>query len=104
MVDWVYVPLTFAGLWACCWVVVKLIEIADRIAPLRRPKPDGYVGLFRRSDGRVVHVARVRGRLMVVSDEPPAVRPSDLGGTTGRELFGWEKLASSPGAHVPTNR
>lgn len=61
-----------------------------------RRKPDGYVGRFRQPDGRVVHVARVEGQLMVISEEPPGVLPKNLGNVSGRELLRWHKLSSTP--------
>ena len=60
----------------------------------QRPTPRDYTGKFRRPDGRIVHVARMRdGKLMVASDTQP---PVDLGNVDGRELLRWEKLATSP--------
>lgn len=64
--------------------------------PSDRPRPDGYVGRFRRPDGTEVHVGRVGGNLMVVSDTQP---PIDLGNVSGRDLLHWEKLASTPDGH-----
>jgi hypothetical protein len=62
----------------------------------RAPRPDGYVGRFRRPDGVVVHVARVKGRLMMASVVPEGVMPVDLGDVNGKELLGWERLATTP--------
>ena len=59
----------------------------------KRPKPDGYVGRYRRADGSEVHVARVNGRLMVASGDQP---PRDLGDVSGRDLLRWERLATTP--------
>lgn len=61
-----------------------------------RPKPDGYVGFFRRPDGLEVHVSRVNGQLMVISEEKPGVFPRNLGNVTGRDLVGWTKLRATP--------
>jgi cobalamin synthase len=59
-----------------------------------RAKPEGYVGKFRRTDGEIVHVARLPGgTLMVASETQP---PQDLGSVSGPELARWEKLATEP--------
>lgn len=69
------------------WLIIK---------PHIRRKPDGYVGRFRHPNGQVVHVARVNGELMVISDENPGIQPRDLGNVTGRDLAQWLKLATTP--------
>lgn len=61
-----------------------------------RPKPDGYVGRFKGPDGSIVHVLRLVGEFMVISEEKPGVMPRDLGNVSGRTLMRWEKLSSSP--------
>lgn len=73
---------------------VSLWYFVVRRIPLR--KPDGYVGVFERPDRSVVHVARVNGRLMIVSREQPGTLPKDLGTVSGRDLSRWRKLASDP--------
>lgn len=67
--------------------------------PLR--KPDGYVGVFERPDGSVVHVVRFSGKLTIVSRERPGTFPKDLGEVSGRDLLKWRKLASDPNEGVP---
>lgn len=64
--------------------------------PHKRAKPDGYVGFFQRPDGLAVHVSRVNGQLMVISEEAPGVFPRNLGNVTGRDLVGWTKLRATP--------
>lgn len=69
------------------WVVIRR----------RRSKPEGYVGKFRRRDGRIVHVMRDEsGRLWAASEEAPGVMPEHLGYVNGREISQWHKLATTP--------
>lgn len=82
-----------AGLGTWILFIKVLYDFHETHQP-KRPKPEGYVGRFRRSDGRVVHVARLKdGKLMVASDTQP---PRDLGSVDGRELIRWTKLATTP--------
>lgn len=75
---------------ALCFVLVDRMNTG-------RPTPDGYVGRFRRQpQDDIVHVARVNGRLMVISEEKPGVVPRDLGDVSGYELFHWDKLSATP--------
>jgi hypothetical protein len=82
-------------------IIIAVLVVATAIPLLliatmasHRPKPEGYVGKFRRPDGSVVHVARLGdARLTVVSDTQP---PEDLGNVDGRELTRWQKLATEP--------
>ena len=76
----VFTPLSF-------WYVVFRMKI-------KRPRPDNYVGKFRRPDGTIVHVARMpSGRLWAASDTQP---PQEIGYVAGRELVGWRKLSTTP--------
>lgn len=73
------------------WAVIK---------PHIRLKPSGYIGTFRRPDGRIVHVARMpSGTLWATSDEPPGKESMVIGYLTGRELTTYHKLSSSPDGH-----
>lgn len=82
--------------WALGIVLALLAIYAWREILTRRarPKPEGYVGKFRRADGSVVHVARMAsGRLWAASDTQP---PENLGYVEGRDLMRWQKLATTP--------
>jgi hypothetical protein len=63
------------------------------------PRPEGYIGKFRRLDGSLAHVFRLpSGKLWAASDEKPGVRPVDLGYISGRDLAVWTKLSSEADA------
>ena len=81
---------------AIIYALVLFFGFLDKYFPIKRKKPDGYVGRFKRPDGSVVHVARVGGDLVVASEEPPGVFPKDLGNVSGRDLMKWKKLATTP--------
>lgn len=83
---WWFVGLFMAiNAGGACWYIIR------RSA---HPKPEGYLGKFRRSDGTTVHVARMAsGRLWVASDTQP---PEEIGYVNGRELAQWQKLSNAP--------
>jgi hypothetical protein len=84
------------GAWVVLGVPVGLYVVVKQHV---RPKPEGYVGRYRRPTGDVVHVIRTNGRLMVASEERPGIRPRDLGNVNGRELLRWDLLGRSPDGH-----
>jgi hypothetical protein len=91
-------PWWLSGLFLVALFVVltTLGKISMLIWPPHRATPDGYVGRFRRPGGDEVHVARVNGRLMLISQEPPGVEPRDLGDVDGREMMTWQRLGTRP--------
>ena len=94
-IDWLQVWIYFLVFYIAVLTPATILYFFV-IQPLRRPKPEGYVGRFRRPDDEVVHVARVHGRLMVISEEAPGVMPRALGDVDGRALMRWHRLATSP--------
>ncbi len=94
--DWS--PLGVYGIFMAFWIFIATPILVYRhvIRRTPRPKPEGYVGRFRRPDGLEVHVARVNGRLMVIQDTEDGELPLNLGNVSGRDLLKWHKVSSTP--------
>lgn len=90
--------LELGGFILWCLGVAAVIQYFNRRSHPTRSKPEGYVGKFRRPDGEIVHVARLKdGKLTVASEPAEPGEPSRFLGTIdGRELMSWHKLATTP--------